>query len=59
MKQIFLKDEAKQLRIARKTYKEIGSFLNISLFSARNLCAYVLMQNAKRVPKLKIAKNIS
>ena len=38
MKQNFLKDEAKNLRIAGKTYKEIGSLLNIPLFSARNLC---------------------
>ena len=59
MKQNFLNDEAKNLRIAEKTYKEIGSLLNISLFSARNLCAYVPTQNAKRGPKPKITKKIN
>ena len=53
-----LKNEAKKLRSDGKTYKEISSILNVSLFSAKKMCTYILNKSFKMGPNPKVTKKV-
>ena len=55
MRNLFVKEQAQNLRKDGYTYEEIGAFLNMSKGSVRNLCNYEnVSQPRKRGPKFKI-----
>ena len=47
---------SKKLRSKGKTYGEIGSILDVSLFTAMKLCKYDKRVSKKRGPKFKVHK---